>query len=128
MVPKTLVFAKDDSHAEDIVHLVREVFGKGNDFAKKITYQAKNAETGKAAKGEELIQQFRTSPQLRIAVTGGHDRDRHRHQAAGMPAVYARCAQPRVLRADERTRHTSTHADRFAGGERCRCPRRRRTS
>jgi type I restriction enzyme R subunit len=69
MVPKTLVFAKDDSHAEDIVHIVREVFGKGNDFAKKITYQSKNAETGKAAKGEELIQQFRTSPQLRIAVT-----------------------------------------------------------
>ncbi|HEX8834258.1 MAG TPA: DEAD/DEAH box helicase family protein [Abditibacteriaceae bacterium] len=69
MVPKTLIFAKDDSHAEDIVHLAREVFGKGNDFAKKITYQSKNAETGKAAKGEELIQQFRTSPQLRIAVT-----------------------------------------------------------
>ncbi len=69
MVPKTLIFAKDDSHAEDIVHIAREVFGKGNDFAKKITYQSKHAETGKAAKGEELIQQFRTSPQLRIAVT-----------------------------------------------------------
>jgi type I restriction enzyme R subunit len=69
MVPKTLIFAKDDSHAEDIVHAVWEVFGKGNDFAKKITYQSKHAETGKAAKGEELIQQFRTSPQLRIAVT-----------------------------------------------------------
>lgn len=69
LVPKTLIFAKDDSHAEDIVYLVREVFGKGNDFCKKITYQSKNAKTGKAAKGEELIQQFRTSPQLRIAVT-----------------------------------------------------------
>ncbi len=42
MVPKTLIFAKDDSHAEDIVHIVREVFGKGNDFAKKITYRAYN--------------------------------------------------------------------------------------
>ena len=31
-VPKTLVFAKDDSHAEDIVQIVREEFGKGNDF------------------------------------------------------------------------------------------------
>ena len=31
-VPKTLVFAKDDSHAEDIVHILREEFGKGNDF------------------------------------------------------------------------------------------------
>ena len=69
MVPKTLIFAKDDSHAEDIVHIVRDVFGKGNDFAKKITYQSKHPETGKPAKGEELIQQFRTSPQLRIAVT-----------------------------------------------------------
>jgi type I restriction enzyme R subunit len=69
LVPKTLVFAKDDSHAEDIVHLVREVFGKGNDFCKKITYQAKHAETGKPAKSETLIQEFRTSPQLRIAVT-----------------------------------------------------------
>lgn len=69
LVPKTLIFAKDDSHAEDIVHLVREVFGKGNDFCKKITYQSKHPETGKPAKGETLIQEFRTSPQLRIAVT-----------------------------------------------------------
>ena len=58
MVPKTLVFAMDNSHAEDIVHNVREVFGKGNDFAKKITYQSKNSETGKASKGEELIRSF----------------------------------------------------------------------
>nr|NLD41638.1 DEAD/DEAH box helicase family protein [Actinomycetales bacterium] len=28
-VPKTLIFAKDDNHAEDIVRTVREVFGKG---------------------------------------------------------------------------------------------------
>jgi type I restriction enzyme, R subunit len=68
-VPKTLIFAKDDSHAEDIVHLVREVFGKGNDFAKKITYKTYNPETASATKGETLIQEFRTSPQLRIAVT-----------------------------------------------------------
>jgi len=69
LVPKTLIFCKDDSHAEDVVHLVREGFGKGNDFAKKITYQSKHPETGRPAKCEELIQQFRTSPQLRIAVT-----------------------------------------------------------
>lgn len=37
VVPKTLIFAKDDSHADDIVHIVREEFGKGNDFCKKIT-------------------------------------------------------------------------------------------
>ena len=38
-VPKTLIFAKDDSHADDIVQIVREEFGKGNDFAQKITYR-----------------------------------------------------------------------------------------
>ncbi len=69
LVPKTLIFTKDDSHAEDVVHLCREVFGRGNDFCKKITYQAKHPTTGKPAKTEDLIQEFRTSPQLRIAVT-----------------------------------------------------------
>ncbi|MGH3843615.1 MAG: type I restriction-modification enzyme R subunit C-terminal domain-containing protein [Pseudonocardiaceae bacterium] len=60
-VPKTLIFAKDDNHAEEIVTTVREVFGKGNDFAAKITYSARDP------KG--LLQAFRTSPSLRIAVT-----------------------------------------------------------
>ena len=60
-VPKTLIFAKDDAHAEEIVTTVREVFGKGNDFAAKITY------TEKDPRGQ--IQAFRTSPSLRIAVT-----------------------------------------------------------
>jgi type I restriction enzyme R subunit len=69
LVPKTLIFAKDDSHAEDIVHIVREVFGKGNDFAKKITYKTYNTETHRYEKSESLIQEFRTSPTLRIAVT-----------------------------------------------------------
>ena len=69
LVPKTLVFAKDDNHAEDIVRICREVFGKGNDFCKKITYNSYNAETKRYEKSETLIQEFRTSPQLRIAVT-----------------------------------------------------------
>ncbi|HEX5285758.1 MAG TPA: DEAD/DEAH box helicase family protein, partial [Polaromonas sp.] len=38
-VPKTIVFAKDDNHAEKIVEILREEFGKGNDFAQKITYR-----------------------------------------------------------------------------------------
>ena len=42
-VPKTLVFAKDDSHADDIVQILREEFGKGNDFAQKITYRTGTA-------------------------------------------------------------------------------------
>ncbi|MCX7794652.1 MAG: DEAD/DEAH box helicase family protein [Thermodesulfovibrionales bacterium] len=62
-VPKTLIFAKDDSHAEDIVHIVREEFGKGNEFCKKITYRT----TGE--KPEDLIASFRNSYNPRIAVT-----------------------------------------------------------
>jgi len=38
-VPKTLIFAKDDSHADDIVQIVREEFGRGNEFAWKLTYR-----------------------------------------------------------------------------------------
>ncbi|MBM4462174.1 MAG: DEAD/DEAH box helicase [Chloroflexi bacterium] len=62
-VPKTLIFAKDDSHAEDIVHILREEFGKGNEFCKKITYKT----TGE--KPEDLIASFRNSYNPRIAVT-----------------------------------------------------------
>jgi type I restriction enzyme R subunit len=42
-VPKTLIYAKDDSHADDIVQIVREEFGKGNEFAQKITYRSATA-------------------------------------------------------------------------------------
>ncbi|HEY4621749.1 MAG TPA: DEAD/DEAH box helicase family protein, partial [Gaiellaceae bacterium] len=62
-VPKTLIFAKDDAHAEEIVDIAREVFGKGNDFVAKITYKA----TGR--KTDDLIAAFRNSPNPRIAVT-----------------------------------------------------------
>jgi type I restriction enzyme, R subunit len=62
-VPKTLVFAKDDSHAEDIVEIIREEFGKGNDFCKKITYRTTGEKT------EDLISSFRNSYNPRIAVT-----------------------------------------------------------
>jgi type I restriction enzyme R subunit len=62
-VPKTLIFAKDDAHADDIVQIAREVFGKGDDFIAKITYKA----TGR--KAEELIKAFRNSYNPRIAVT-----------------------------------------------------------
>jgi len=61
-VPKTLVFAKDDSHAEDIVEIIREEFGKGNDFCKKITYRTME-------RTEDLIASFRNSFNPRIAVT-----------------------------------------------------------
>ena len=62
-VPKTIIFAKDDSHADDIVHIVRQEFGKGNDFCQKITYKT----TG--AKPEDLLTAFRNSYNPRIVVT-----------------------------------------------------------
>lgn len=60
-VPKTLIFAKNDSHADDIVNIVREEFGEGNEFCQKITYSA--------TRPEEVLNDFRTSFPLRIAVT-----------------------------------------------------------
>jgi len=62
-VPKTLIFAKDDSHAEDIVEIVRDEFGRGNAFCQKITYKV----TG--ANPRDLIQAFRNQYEPRIAVT-----------------------------------------------------------
>jgi type I restriction enzyme, R subunit len=62
-VPKTLIYAKDDSHAEDIVKIVREEFGKGNEFAQKITYKTTGMST------DDLIASFRNSYNPRIAVT-----------------------------------------------------------
>ena len=62
-VPKTLIYAKDDTHADDIVRICREVFDKGNDFCQKITYRT----TG--IKPKDLIASFRNSYFPRIAVT-----------------------------------------------------------
>ena len=62
-IPKTLIFAKDDAHAEEIVRIAREVFNSDNDFCQKITYNI-----GKQSP-KELIAEFRTSPKFRIAVT-----------------------------------------------------------
>ena len=62
-IPKTLIFAKDDSHAEDIVGIIREEFAQGNEFCRKITYKA----TG--TKPIDLIQAFRNEYNPRIAVT-----------------------------------------------------------
>lgn len=87
-VPKTLIFAKDDSHADDIVRLVREVFGEGNDFCQKITYRTGFTKVTKkvinddgtesevtewvktsSLSPEEILANFRNSFFPRIAVT-----------------------------------------------------------
>ena len=65
-LPKTLIFAKDDNHAEKIVEILREEFGRGNQFAQKITYRSAQ---GGGTSPEQLIKDFRTSYYPRVAVT-----------------------------------------------------------
>ena len=65
-LPKTLIFAKDDNHAEKIVELLREEFGRGNEFAQKITYRSAQ---GGGTSPEQLIKDFRTGYYPRVAVT-----------------------------------------------------------
>ncbi len=62
-IPKTLIFAKTDSHADDIINIVREEFGEGNSFCKKITYKNKNEDP------KSVLAQFRNDYYPRIAVT-----------------------------------------------------------
>ncbi len=61
-VPKTLVFAKTDSHADDIIQIVREEFNAGNSFCKKVTYNADEDP-------KSVLSQFRNDYYPRIAVT-----------------------------------------------------------
>src|SRR6266849_4194547 len=86
-VPKTLVFARDDSHADDIVQIVREEFGKGNEFCQKITYRTGKVRVVKKVKrddgteedvtewidagdkGDGVLALFRTAYNPRIVVT-----------------------------------------------------------
>lgn len=67
-IPKTLIFAKDDNHATEIVNVVKEVFadkfknGVAPDkFVQKITYSAGDSNA--------LIRDLRTDKEFRIAVT-----------------------------------------------------------
>ena len=61
-VPKTLVFAKTDSHADDIIKIIREEFNEGNDFCKKVTYKIDEDP-------KSVLNRFRNSYYPRIAVT-----------------------------------------------------------
>lgn len=67
-IPKTLIFAKDDHHASEIVNIVKAVFAEKFEdgkipekFVQKITYSAGDTNT--------LIREFRTEKEFRIAVT-----------------------------------------------------------
>ncbi len=61
-VPKTLVFAKTDSHADDIIKIIRKEFDEGDDFCKKVTYKIKEDP-------KSVLNRFRNSYYPRIAVT-----------------------------------------------------------
>lgn len=66
-IPKTLIFAKDDNHATQIVKCVKKVFGEKFDgevpenFVQKITYSAGDSNA--------LIRDLRNEKDFRIAVT-----------------------------------------------------------
>ncbi len=60
--PKTLIFAKTDSHADDIINTLREVYGQGNAFCKKVTYRAEED-------ADSILSSFRNDYNPRIAVT-----------------------------------------------------------
>lgn len=63
-LPKTLIFALNEIHANNIVRIAKEVFGRAendNKFVQKITYSSGDS--------NELIRQFRNDKEFRIAVT-----------------------------------------------------------
>ena len=61
-LPKTLIFAVSEAHAQLIVDIAKEVFGRADDkFVQKITYSCGNT--------NELIKSFRYDADFRIAVT-----------------------------------------------------------
>ena len=65
-LPKTLIFALNDAHAQNIVNIAREVFGPcitvdPDRFVQKITYSAGDSNA--------LIRSFRNDKDFRIAVT-----------------------------------------------------------
>ena len=66
-MPKSLIFAKTDSHADDIIKIVREEFGEGNEFCKKITDGARKGVDKEDPKN--TLNRFRNSWNPRIAVT-----------------------------------------------------------
>jgi len=61
-VPKTLIFAKTDSHADDIIQIVREEFCEQGRFCRKITYKAEDDP-------KSVLAAFRNDYHPRIAVT-----------------------------------------------------------
>jgi type I restriction enzyme R subunit len=84
-VPKTLVFARDDSHADDVVQIIREEFGKGNDFCQKITYR-----TGKVRVSKKVKRDDGTEEAVTEWVEAGEKPD-------GVLALFRTAYNPRIV-------------------------------
>ncbi len=95
-VPKTLIFAKDDAHAEEIVTQVRAGVRQGQRLRRQDHLQRPRPE-GPAAGLPHLAQPADRGHRR-------HDRHRHRREAAGVRVLHARRPLGAVLRADEGTR------------------------
>ena len=57
-----MIFAKTDSHADDVIRIVRELYGQGNVFCKKVTYRSEED-------ADSILSSFRNDYHPRIAVT-----------------------------------------------------------
>ena len=79
-VPKTLIFAKTDSHADDIIQIVREEFGAGQRLLQEDHLPGeRRPEIRPRAVPQRLQPAHRRD--------GGHDRHRHRREAARMSSA-----------------------------------------
>ncbi len=65
-IPKTLIFCLNESHAETVTEIARQVLGLDDTGVQKITYRS-TGRTGRT--GQDLIKDFRTSHRFRVAVT-----------------------------------------------------------
>ncbi|MCI1753542.1 MAG: hypothetical protein LKM36_11960 [Flavobacteriales bacterium] len=109
-LPKTLIFAKSDSHADDIIQIVREEFNEGNDFCKKVTYKS-------ADDPDTVLANFRNAYNPRVAVTVDMIATGTDVKPLGAAALHARCEEPQLLRADEGPRHPHLRCRQPAEGD-----------
>ena len=104
--PKTLIFAANDlphtSHADQLVDLARDVFGRGDAFVQKIT--------GRVDRPLQRIREFRNRPEARHRRHGRPADHRRRHPRPGVHRLPAAGEVAHPLRADARPRHPQGRA------------------
>ncbi|WP_405737408.1 DEAD/DEAH box helicase family protein [Streptomyces sp. NBC_01537] len=62
-LPKTVIYAADDRHADEVVDAVRAVFGQGSGFCRKVTL--------KGGSPYRWLAEFRNTVELRVVVVVG---------------------------------------------------------